>query len=285
MPPRPLLVLAAAWLIEAHVELGALDQAHEVLASYYPADPADAVGGAGLDSPHLLAARGAPHLAAGRHRQGIDDYRACGKLLGSLDVQNPAVIPWRSRAVPAALALGHVDLAVAMAENELAAARVWGAPRAVGRALHVFALAIARRGCDPVVLLEESAELLAFAQASAEQARVLHQLGLVQAARDQRAAARKSLDTAIALARDCHNPLWVHRLEAVRLSSEGRAVVISAGALLDDRIRTAVAGSPFPTDGPQVSMRDLDVPTAPCLDFFRRASRNDGHDHSGFLAN
>ncbi|MFI7118831.1 LuxR C-terminal-related transcriptional regulator [Amycolatopsis sp. NPDC049868] len=207
---RSVLLLAVAWLIEAQVALGATDRAQRLLVKH---DLAGALDMDELDRPHVLAARGALHLAAGRFRQGIDDYRACGELLTSLDVANPAVIPWRSRAAVGALAVGRVDFAVALAEDELAAAYKWGSHRAVGCALH--ALALARQDADSPAQLKEADELLGAAQAGIEQVRVLHDLSVLQASQHELAAAQNSIDTAIALSRRYRNRFWVRRLEVV----------------------------------------------------------------------
>nr|UPN68101.1 putative LuxR transcriptional regulator [Saccharothrix sp.] len=208
---RSVLLLAVAWLVEAYVVLGATDRAQRLLVTH---DLVGEVDAEESELPHVFAARGALHLAAGRLRQGIDDHRACGRLLTSLNVMNPAVIPWRSRAVPGALALGRVHLAVALAEDELAAARRWGSPRAVGCALH--AMALARRDADPVALLAQAAGLLDDAQARSEQVRVLHDLSVVQAARSELVAARRTLDTAVAVSALVDSPASRTRLEAAR---------------------------------------------------------------------
>lgn len=197
---RSVLRLAVAWLVEAQVTLGELDRAQRLLAEH---DLLDGFDTNETDGPHVLAARGSLHTAAGRPRQAIEDLRACGRLLAALDVNNPAVIPWRSRAVPAALAAGRADLAVALAEDELAAARTWGSPRTIGTALH--AVALARRDARAPALLEEAVELLDLAHARTEQLRALHDLSTILAAQGDPTAARRALESALIVARRSGN--------------------------------------------------------------------------------
>ncbi|MFE9750511.1 LuxR C-terminal-related transcriptional regulator [Saccharothrix saharensis] len=230
------LLLAVAWLIEAYVVLGETDRAQRLLVTH---DLVGAVDAEEPERPHVLAARGELHLAAGRLRQGVDDYRAAGRLLTSLNVVNPAVLPWRSRVVPGALALGRVHLAVALAEDELAAARRWGSPRAVGCALH--ALALARRDADSVAWLEQAAGLLDEAQSRSEQVRALHDLSVVQASRGEPAAARRTLDAAVAVSSMVDNPASRLRLEAARaqLDTSDRGIRLTRQELKVARLARA----------------------------------------------
>ncbi|GAA1145273.1 hypothetical protein GCM10009579_49970 [Streptomyces javensis] len=199
--------LAIAWLIEALVHIGELDQAHEVLLEH------GLVGrlSAGLpDRPHVLAARGALHMAMGQFQHAVDDYTACGRTLAALNVVNSTVIPWRSRAAFGALAVQRYDLALALAEDELIAARKWGSARGVGAALH--AVAIARRGESSVPLLEEAVQLLDLGQARTELMQALYDLGTLQVERKDVAGGRSRLEAAGAVARECGNAYWAERV-------------------------------------------------------------------------
>ncbi|MCZ0983329.1 hypothetical protein O1L60_41560 [Streptomyces diastatochromogenes] len=91
--------LAAAWLVEGRcrraTSRGAPDAAARGTRGHAPARPPDVV--------HVLAARGQLRMATGRFHDALDDFARCGRLLAGWNVANPAVIPWRSRAVFAAL--------------------------------------------------------------------------------------------------------------------------------------------------------------------------------------
>jgi DNA-binding CsgD family transcriptional regulator len=135
------------------------------------------------EAPHLLAARGALHVASGRRRPGVEDLLDCGRRLLGDGVRNPAVIPWRSRAALAALGDRRQDLARVLAGQELIEARTWGTSRAVGIALH--AVASTRDGDEAVEMLGESVDLLSLSTARQELLRAREDLAqIVRAGRD-----------------------------------------------------------------------------------------------------
>lgn len=184
--------MAVAWLVEALVQVGDLRSARclfEDKMSSVEHMP---------DRAHVLAARGALHRAEGDLERGLADYLACGKILTALNVANPAIVPWRSRAALIAAGLGRCDLAAALADDELAAARRWGAPGAVGRALH--AVAMARRDSRSVALLERSLELLELAEARSEMMSALCDLGQLHAVEGDAERSRGAVAAAAELA-------------------------------------------------------------------------------------
>ncbi|WNF30939.1 LuxR C-terminal-related transcriptional regulator [Streptomyces sp. C11-1] len=202
------LCLTVAWLIEALVHLGEFDQAHQVLLEH------GLVGRLGSHLPdrvHVLAARGALHMAAGQFRHAIDDYTACGRILATLNVVNSAVVPWRSRAALGALAVQRYDLALALAEDELIAARKWGSARGVGTALH--AVAMARRDGTSPALLEEAVQLLELGHARSELMQALYDLGMMQAERKDVVGGRSRLEEVDEVAHACGNAFWARRVK------------------------------------------------------------------------
>lgn len=125
----------------------------------------------------LHARRGQLCAEAGRHAEALDRLRIAGAALQSWGLLNPMVVPWRSLAAGPLLACGRRDDARAMVHDELARARQWGAPEAIGTALLALsrvdpdsapgalraALAVlADAACQPVLvecLVEEGARL------------------------------------------------------------------------------------------------------------------------------
>ncbi|MFJ1584794.1 LuxR C-terminal-related transcriptional regulator [Streptomyces sp. NPDC088197] len=210
--------LAAVWLTEALVGTGDLDGAWTVLQENGMVGALDLEG---HDRAHVLAARGALHLAAGQFRQGIDDCLSSGRLLASHGIDNPAVVAWRSAGALGAAVAGRRDLAVALAEDELVAARKWGSARVLGTALR--AVAVARRDKTSLVLLEEAVDLLRLADAQGEVAQALYDLGALRAERKDAAGARSRFTAAAAVARTCGNTFWAHRAESAlrRLGGPG----------------------------------------------------------------
>ncbi|MFD7291903.1 LuxR C-terminal-related transcriptional regulator [Streptomyces sp. NPDC059897] len=201
--------LTVAWLIEALVCLGKLDRAHQVLLDSNLAGPLDPEL---PDRAHILAARGALHMAGGQFRHAIDDYIACGSVLDTSFVVNPAVIPWRSRAAFGALGARRYDLALALAEEELIAARRWGSPRGIGISLH--AVGVARRDETSVAVLEEAVTLLAQGPACTEFIQALYDLGTLQIRRQDVTGGRSRLDEAAMVAHQCRNAFWQERIRS-----------------------------------------------------------------------
>jgi DNA-binding CsgD family transcriptional regulator len=180
------------WLVEILVQRDELGRAESLLADPVPARAA--------------AARAAVHLAADRYGPAVDEYLACGRWLSTARIRNPAVVAWRSRAALAALATNRVDLATALALDELLAARRWGSPAALGAALHPVALLQ-----SDVDLLTDAVRLLDVARARGDQIWALYDLGLMLHKRHDGGAARAKLQLADRLARRGGNSRWSRR--------------------------------------------------------------------------
>lgn len=88
----------------------------------------------------LLCARGRLYAAAGDHDAAVRHLLAAGERCSLWDVTNPALVPWRSSAAVSLARIGELDRVLALADEEIALARRWGAPRAVGVALRAAAI-------------------------------------------------------------------------------------------------------------------------------------------------
>ncbi|MFC8525938.1 LuxR C-terminal-related transcriptional regulator [Nocardia sp. NPDC057227] len=144
--------VALGWLAEALTAAGEPERANRVLGRGLGATTAP------FPRAVLLTARGSAASATGDLPRSLADHLASGRMLRQTTVTNPAAVAWRSRGALVAAALGRGDLAAALAEDELAAARQWGAAGAVGRALH--ARAVARHDDSAPESLDRAAELL-----------------------------------------------------------------------------------------------------------------------------
>ncbi|MFI6561247.1 AAA family ATPase [Streptomyces sp. NPDC050534] len=114
----------------------------------------------------FLFARGVQRAADGDPAGALHDFLECGRRQSARDVVSPVVTPWRTAAAECRLALGDPHQALALAEEELRLARVWGTPRLVGRALRTLGTVTGgRRGLE---LAEESVRLLRDAPAVTE---------------------------------------------------------------------------------------------------------------------
>ncbi len=185
---------AFAWgtahLLNALVASGALDEADGLLR----------LGSIGQSPPPtlptglLLTARANLHLAQGRSTDALKDARAAGNLM-SATISNPGCCGWRSSA---ALALGALDRdreARAMVEQELADARRFGIPDAVGTALRTLGLVAG--GAAGLEALRASVATLEDAEGRLEHARSVLELGAALRRAGERAEARDVLREAL----------------------------------------------------------------------------------------
>jgi DNA-binding CsgD family transcriptional regulator len=180
---------------------------------------------------HLAAARGLPWIGEGGRlmREGaarllLAQRRpedALAELTAPVDypeVRNPAWAPWRGLEARALAALGRTDEAVALADEEVALLRVWGAPSSLAASLRLRGTL---RGPGRTTDLREAVDLLAGTPALLEAARARLTLGSSPEVAD--AEAVPLLEAALDTARACG----------------ARAVAADAAQALADRGRPA----------------------------------------------
>ncbi|WP_158675659.1 helix-turn-helix transcriptional regulator [Nocardia stercoris] len=206
--PAGLRGVAVAWLLEALAGAGETQQANQLLLGdrFGPIDELP-------DQAHIHAARGAVQWADGRYEQSLAEYLTAGRILADLRVANSAIVAWRSRAALAAVTIGRTELALALAEDELAIARRWGAPGAVGAALR--ALGLARRDSHSTHVLERAVELLQLADARYELVPALCDLARLHVENAEPIRARTVLVTAIEYAVASGNRAWLEQANAL----------------------------------------------------------------------
>jgi tetratricopeptide (TPR) repeat protein len=201
---------AGAYLAEALADLGDLDGAEATLESVRGFDVTE-------PGPAYYARQAAARVRReqGRPAEARDVALAAGRTWTAYGFANPAIGPWRSEAALALHALGEVDEATRLAEEEVALARRWGAPRGQGRSLRVLGLVSGR-----TELLEQSAVVLSGSIARLELARSYAAWGAALRRDNQRTRARTVLDDALDLAQLCG---------ATRLATEIGAELRTAG--------------------------------------------------------
>src|SRR5918912_3775253 len=128
-------------------------------------------------------------MLQGRLRDGVHDLLGGGARLRTLVCVNPAYAAWRSEAALALARLGERDRALALAHEEVELARVWGAPRTLGRAL--CSAGLAESGESGLERLHEAVAVLSGSPALLERARALTELGAALRRANRRAAARE----------------------------------------------------------------------------------------------
>jgi DNA-binding CsgD family transcriptional regulator len=212
-------------LADVLIERGLLDQAKEALAE------AEAHG----EQPgtHAWAlfrgTRGRLRILQGRLEEGIDDLLTAGRWLQALGGRNPAIAAWRSHAVLGLARLGDDAQATRLADEEVALARRWGAPRALGQALTTAGLAA--EGEARLDLLREAAAVLADSPALLMRARALTELGAALRRGNRRADAREPLAAGLELAERCG--AWA-------LVERAREELVATGARPRRAMRTGV---------------------------------------------
>ncbi len=186
------LPFAVSYLADALMEQGNLEQAAEALDSF-PDDHA------GFSATYFFfRSRGRLRLRQGRTREALPDLLEAGRHYAAVGGENPAKLAWRSEAALAQLRLGQREEAAGLAAEELALARAWGAPRALGRALRVTGLA---EGGEPgLMLLGEAVAVLENSPARLERAKALVELGATLRRGGRRSEAREPLRRGLELA-------------------------------------------------------------------------------------
>lgn len=240
--------------------------------------------GAGIDEVDtviLLDLRAQLRVAQLRPADALADALAAGRVArrGSSGPVGPGVVAWRSTAALARLALGEIQRARALAEEELGLARERGLTRVVIRDLRV--LASAAKGKRRLDLLAEAVRIGRSASPRLEYANALVDLGAATRRANQRTAARHPLRTglefaeregAAALARRAREELGATgaRSRRVVLSgtqaltpSERRVADLAAGGLTTRQIAQVLFVTPKTVEFHLRHVyRKLDIPSS-----------------------
>ena len=209
--PMPTSIGTAA-LVFVLVEHGRLGEARQALEAFErsPHDP-EATPSQPLRTSraYLLAAEGKPQAA-------LEALRECERFERDWQARSGVCpVAWRSQAAVCHLALGDLPTARRLADDELALARRFGAPRAIGVALRAHALA---HDADQTTLTE-AIETLAASGARLEHARAVIDLGSAIRRTGKRADARATLAEGADLAHRCGATALVDRArEELRLA-------------------------------------------------------------------
>ena len=194
--------MLAAWpynigfLAHALLEQGEADEAARVI------DQGDFPEQLPLDQFHLVYVglyRGRLRIETGSPEQGVDELLQVGETVRRLPFDNPSCVPWRGGAAEGLRLLDRKDEARALADEELALARRWGDPIAIGASLRV--LGLVEGGTPGIGLLREAVEVLAGSEARLEHARALVDLGAALRRANRRTEARERLREGVDLAR------------------------------------------------------------------------------------
>lgn len=229
---------ANGWLAQILVERGAIDEAAGLLDAVEPTVPSDAFS----RSP-LLRARTLVEAARGNHHTALARALELGAALSAFGHTNPAASypAWRSLAALEHHALGETQEAIALVEEEVELARVWGAPVTLGRALRI--LGLIKAGDAGIERIREAAALLADSPAQLEHAYALANLGAALRRANRRAEARDHLRQALDLAQRAGATLLAEHAheELIATGARPRRVELSGAAALTPSERRVAA--------------------------------------------
>jgi DNA-binding CsgD family transcriptional regulator len=211
-PVRP---LQAAWLGEALLEQGRLEEAERLVAL---AEPALEDGDSMLLQP-LADIRARLLVHRGRLAEAHQSLAEQLRWQQAWGCRNPGWTTTRSLAALVSDKLGRRDEACRLAAEDLAAARAFGAPRVIGIALRRLALVAA---APPIETLTESAEVLEGSEARLELARTLVELGSGLRRSGARRAACEPLHRGLEHADECGASLLVDRARSELLAAGAR---------------------------------------------------------------
>jgi DNA-binding CsgD family transcriptional regulator len=154
-----------------------------------------------LDQVHLVwfrLHRARVRIETGSPERGVEELLQVGETVRLVPLDNPSSVPWRSWAAEGLRLLDRNDEARVLAAEELAIARRWGAPPAIGAVLRV--LGLVEGGKAGIGLLGEAVEVLAGSEARLEYARALVDLGAALRRENRRTEARELLREGVDLA-------------------------------------------------------------------------------------
>lgn len=207
------LAYRAAFLTQILLERGQLDEAERLTAATALDDVQD------VHRLHFTYARGRLRLESDAPEDALAEFLEAGAVAESVDIHNPAFVPWRSQAALALHRLGREGEARELAREELALSRRWSAPRTVGVSLR--ALGLVQGGKPGERLLREAVGVLARSPARLEHARALVDLGAALRRTNNRSEARHLLREGVE---------YAHRCGATALVQRGNEELAATGA-------------------------------------------------------
>ncbi|MFD6068811.1 MULTISPECIES: helix-turn-helix transcriptional regulator [Amycolatopsis] len=137
------------------------------------------------------------HWAAGDREAALKLFNRCGESLADVGIANPLLAPWWFEGACMLADEGRFEEAAELAAEGTGPAMRWGTPRAVGMAR--LATAVATRGSERIVLIEEAAGILAGSPARLEEALAEYHLGRALVEAGDTVAARTRLRRCVEL--------------------------------------------------------------------------------------
>ncbi|GLY75129.1 helix-turn-helix transcriptional regulator [Actinoallomurus iriomotensis] len=197
-----------ARLVSVLTDLGDLDAADRLIREHAPAATTAPTWATAV----FAFARASLCLARNQRKEALEGFLETGRGLRALGVDNPAALPWRSRAARCHALLGDGAAARALAAEEVALARRWGSPRALSTALAASGVVSG----DPAAALE-AVMVLDRTDAELHRAMALVDLGTVELETGAVDRARDHLQDGFALARVINaRPVWLRAARYIK---------------------------------------------------------------------
>ncbi len=213
---QPFTAMAGAVLCETELEAGDVPAAEAALSlAGLPEDVPDSAL-----FQLALYARGRLRIARGESSAALADLLLCGEREVALGGVTPAAMAWRSHAALLCARLGEHERARALAEEELALARVLGTPRALAVALQ--AVGALERGAAGLPAIEEAVAVTRGDDVRLEHTRALVALGAALRRANRRVESREPLRRALSLANEMGVQPLAERAHAELLAAGGR---------------------------------------------------------------
>ncbi|AZS83472.1 LuxR family transcriptional regulator [Streptomyces griseoviridis] len=191
-------------LIQANTDLGDHEAAAEYVEVPLPAGLFDSRFGL-----YYLHARGHHYLATEQPRAALDDFVNCGVLMRRWRMDQPSLVPWRSGAAHAHLALGGTTRARALAVEQL---RLSGDALTRTRGISLRVLAAVGRPSQRGALLKSAVPILERSGDRVQYAGALAELGLTHLRAGRADTATELVRRAVELAEECRAPALAARL-------------------------------------------------------------------------
>jgi tetratricopeptide (TPR) repeat protein len=207
------------------LDMGDVEDADALLADFLDesdAGPPAAGGGALL----LRYMRGRLHAAAGRPGEALADFFHCGERLAARQADRPEVLSWRSSAAAVLAAIGTVESAARLVDEEVELCRRAGTastmsrPSALGRALRVRGRVLGTPA--GIASLEDAIRVLAGSPRRFEYAQALVDCGELLNAVRRKPQARRVFREGLALAEECGSPALTERARTGYAASGGK---------------------------------------------------------------
>jgi DNA-binding CsgD family transcriptional regulator len=199
--------------VEAALERGELQEAQALIER-----DSERLAAERLFVDEFLTSRGNLRIALGDVRGGLEDLLHCRELHARYETARPA--DWCAGAARALAELGQQPKAQELAQHMLAAARRFGAPRALTRALRTAGSVT--EGDSSLSLLEEAVAVAAPSHARLELAYAYADLGAALVSRRRRREGREMLRLGIDQALTCGATALAQRLRGELKGGGGR---------------------------------------------------------------